>query len=360
MMSEKAEVVSESGFDAPPTGLAAQISELEESIRTLNDLVARLTSRMVRSVDELAVEMSDKVGHDDLAAVQKELGKIESRVDEVLDEVGYGERLDPAKVPPAILEHAYQAILDDIVAELKRARGAHDLDQHIVHVLEQLRLRTSGSELFLYQPHVHRIEVGVRKPLEKGLISARQVQMTYEELERHLLEPIHYHQPRNFRALVKMKSQEFAVDRALNLTRDVDRTSAQARALGERLDRLEEHVAGALKDVQAFTSQIRDTLADVATRESVEALEMRIAAVDNRLSTIGSNSVTSVEALNEDRVLRALAGGERTAMDLRRALDVQEAVLKGALRGLESRGLVTSSLRGKTMMYRLKEETDDA
>lgn len=358
-MTEKVEA-SPPDFEGPPTGLAARVAELEESIRTLNDLVAQLNARMARSVEDLKEEIHDRADRSDVALFRKDLDKIAARVDEALDEVGFGERLDPSKVPPAILEQGYQAILDDIVGELKRARGTHDSERYIVQALEQLRLRTSGSEFFHFRPHVHRIEVGVRKPLEKGLVSARQVQMTYEELQRHLLEPIHYHQPRNFRALVKAKSQEFAVDRALHLTRDAEQAGARTSALQERLTRLEAQVAGALRDVQDFAANLRETLENVATRESVEALQMRLSSMEARLATTGSRTDAPSLDFDAQRILAVLRGGDRTEAELRRELHAPEAPLREALRDFESRGLIVSSLRGRTTTYRLREVTDDA
>jgi len=359
-MSEKVEAVPESGFESPATGLAAQVAHLEEALETLGALLAKLNARTEQGLDDLRDEARDKVGRDELAAIRKELERLGSRVDDVVDEVGYGETLDPAKVPPAILEHAYQAILDDIVAELKKTLGAHDSERHIGGSLEQLRLKTSGSELFHFRPQDHRVEVSLRKPLEKGLVSARQVQMTFEELRRHLLEPIHTHAPKNFRALVKLKSQEFAVDRALHLARDVERLGDQTRALQIRLDRLETHVAGALKDVQDFAENLRATLANVATRESVEALEMRLSAMQGALAPQATREVAPQEASPDEALIALLADGPRTVAELRRDLGIADNILREALARLEARNRIAPTVRGRTTTYRLKEDSDNA
>jgi uncharacterized coiled-coil protein SlyX len=359
-MTEKAVAFQESGFEEPATGLAARVAHLEDSIQTLNELLQSMSARLQASVHELRGEARGKADEVDLAAIRKDLDRITSRVDGVEDEVGSGETLDVAKVPPAILEHAYQAVLDGIVAELRKALGDHDAERHVEHSLEELRLRTSGSELFHYRAQERRIEVGVRKALEKGLASARQIQMTFEELQRNLLEPIHAHAPRNFRALVKLKSHEFAVDRALHLTRDVERTGAQARALQERLDRLEAHVAGALKDVQEFAADLRETLANVATRESIEALQMRLAAIEGRLDGHSPKPAEVATPLTEESVLGALARGPRTLAELRRDLDAGDEDLREALARLQSRDLIASSTRGKATTYRRKEDLEHA
>jgi len=331
-------------------------------VQTLNSLLASFSARMLRNVDDLKDEMNRRVGYADLQPIQRELEKIRGKIDDIVDEVGYGEALDIAKVPPYILEAAYQAILDDLADEIVKVCGTHDAEQHILHSLEQLRLKTSGSELFHYKPH--RIQVGVARPLEKGLVSARQVQMTFDELVRHLLEPIHYHTPKNFRALIKIKSQEYSVDKALSLATAWEKTAPQIPALHERLAKLEEQVAGALHDLQDFAATLQSTLAGLASHESVEALGMRLAAIEQRISDQPRPSlpVPTVPATgdNESRVLRILGSEPQSLAALKRALGLEEGVLKAILADLEGRGLISSSVRGRYTVYRTKEEHEHA
>ena len=337
--------------------LAAQLAEVEETVQTLNNLLSSFSARMLRNVDDLKDEMNRRATFGDLQPLQKELEKIRARIDDIVDEVGYGEALDISKVPPSILEAAYQAILDDVVAEMKKVRGVHDAELHIQSSLEQLRLKTSGSELFHYRPH--RIHVGIAKPLEKGLVSARQVQMTYDELLRHLLESIHQYTPKNFRALIKIKSQEYAVDKALSHAKSMEQAGPQLQALQSRLDRLEETVTGALRDVQDFTAKLQETLAGVASRESVEALGMQISAIEGRLKSSRTDPTPPPPSL-EARVLAALAREPRTRAALVRELEASDGAVKEVLADLERRGRISSSARGRSTMYRTKEETEHA
>lgn len=334
--------------------LAAQVAELEETVQTLSNLVSSFSARMLRNVDDLKEEMGRRVNYADLADIQKELGKIRARIDDIVDEVGYGEALDIAKVPPGILEAAYQAILDDVISELKKARGAHDAELHILHSLEQLRLKTSGSELFTYKPH--RIHVGVAKALEKNLASARQVQMTYEELLRHLLEPIHYHTPKNFRAIIKIKSQEYAVDTAMTLAEQAVSAVPRLDALESRVEALAQQLTDALKDVQEFAGRLETTLANLATQESVEAIGMRVVGLEQTRAASTPREGPSTEA----RVLEELRAKPRTLAALKRELKVDEDALRAVLDDLERDGRISSSVRGRSTTYRMKEENDDA
>ena len=333
--------------------LTAQVAELEETVQTLNNLLSALSARMLRNVDDLRDEVRRRVVYADLQPIQKDMERIRARIDDIVDEVGYGETLDIAKVPPTILEAAYQAILDDVVSELKKARGVHDAEQHILHSLEQLRLKTSGSDLFLYRPH--RLHVGVAKAIEKGLASARQVQMTYEELLRHLVEPIHYHTPKNFRALIKIKSQEYSVDKALTLATAWERAGPQLQALQGRVDRLEGEVTGALRDLQDFAAKVQATTASNASRESVESLGLRLASLEGRLREPPTASAPS----GRDRVLAAMTEPLSLAA-LRRATGLEDGALREILSDLERDGLISSSVKGRNTVYERKEEREHA
>jgi len=333
--------------------LAAQVAELEETVQTLNNLLSSLSARMLRNVDDLRDEVRRRVGYADLQPIQKDLERVRARIDDIVDEVGYGEALDIAKVPPTILEAAYQAILDDVVEELKKAQGTHDAEQHILQSLEQLRLKTSGSDLFHYRPH--RLHVGVAKALEKGLVSARQVQMTYEELLRHLVEPIHYHTPKNFRALIKIKSQEYSVDKALSLATSWDRAGPQLQSLQERVERLEAQVTGALCDLQDFAVKLQTALAANATRESVDSLGLRLASLEERLR----EPRRPAEPSARDRVLAAMTEPLSLAA-LRKASGLEDAALREVLSDLERDGLISPSVKGKSTTYERKEEREHA
>jgi len=359
-MSEKADVADEAVI--PPTTreeLAVQVAELEETVQTLNNLLSSFSARMLRNVDDLKDEMNRRVSFGDLVPIQKDLERIKGRIDDVIDEVGYGESFDITKVPATILEAAYQAILDDVVEALKESRGIHDAEQHIQHSLEQLRMKTSGSELFHYRPH--RLHVGVAKALEKGLVSARQVQMTYEELLRQLREPLHDYTPRNFRALIKIKSQEYAVDKALTLSKAWERAAPQGDALQERMARLEETVTGALRDLRDFAAKLQESLAGVATRESVEALGLRLAAMEQRLQdSVPPTREGASSGGDEGRVLETLSREARTLAALRKELGIDEDALRRVLENLELQGRISSTTRGRHTVYQTKEADDNA
>lgn len=368
-MTDQDSVQESVGDDLPVSRseLASRVAELEGAVQALTNLTAALGAQMIRNADEFAAEVNGRVSLPDLQSLRKELEKVRDRVHDIADEVGYGDSVDVARIPPRILEAVYQTILDDIVDELKAACGLQDTELHIHRSLEELRRKTSGSELFQYRPH--RLHVAVGMALEKGRVSARQIQMTYEELTRHLLEPIAAHAPKNFRSLIRIKSQEYALEQALNFAKAWAQAGPRMEQLSERIALLEEQVTGALRDVREFAGQLRETLAATASQESVEAMGMRLAAMESRrtdgprpAATTQGDPHPSPEGSGPMavRVLAALSDEPRSLAALQRELGIEESALREVLDDLGRRGLISSSARGRHTLYRKKEVGNDA
>jgi chromosome segregation ATPase len=163
-------------------------------------------------VDEMGQLVSKKVEMERIHKIEKGIEDIFEDLDDLGEEMGYGESLNVGKVPPQVLEATYQTVLDDLTKELKKSFGSHETEKIIVRAADDLRLRTTGSELFKVSGATIELEDVVRS-IEKGLISNKQVQMTYEELLKKLAEHVPHHKPKNLRAILKIKSLEYAVDK---------------------------------------------------------------------------------------------------------------------------------------------------
>lgn len=184
-----------------------RIEELEASSQHIEHVPV-----LRAQVDEIDQRISKKVEMERVLKIEKGIEDIFDDLDDLSGEMGYGESLNVAKVPPQVLEATYQTILDDLTKELKKSFGSHETEKIILRVADELRLRTTGSELFRVRGAKIELEDVVRS-IEKGLISNKQVQMTYEELVKKLEEHVPHHKPKNLRAILKIKSLEYAVDK---------------------------------------------------------------------------------------------------------------------------------------------------
>ncbi|MEM2899168.1 MAG: hypothetical protein QXT63_00095 [Thermoplasmata archaeon] len=173
------------------------------------------------SFDSLAEEnlflrqvVENKIDTSKLLRIREEQEKLSSKLDLILEEIGFGEEMNIGKIPPSILEMVYQTTLDDVISELWKNLGPYESEKVIMKVLEEVRLNTSGSELFKFDGK-RLCAKYVARTIEQRLISAKQIHITYNEILNKLLDHIPGHKAKNFNAMIKIKSQEYAVDKEL-------------------------------------------------------------------------------------------------------------------------------------------------
>ena len=228
--------------------LRTSVNETGMGLRTVKGELASLQNTVVStSTSEKSVE-EKKQDLKQAKRMAKDLEKVIEKVNLMMEEVGYGEEIDVSKIPPNILEIVFQSTLDEVVEKIWKEKGSHDAERIIGSVLEEVRLRTSGSELFMFD--AKRIKTrNLARTLEKELISARQIQTTYKELLGRLLEHLPGYKPKNFRAMIKIKSQEYSVDTSTMLTRKTTDMSGRLNEIGRRVEELTATVHGLSMDV---------------------------------------------------------------------------------------------------------------
>lgn len=231
-----------------------------ESIRSSQNGISIVSKEVVllrNKIDELTIdiehdrEWSHKLGNfvNDLndgkadrktqKNFTKTLDRISGKIIDIVEEAGIGEAINISKIPPQILEVVYQATLDDLTTQLDRTMGPHETELVLISCLENVRLSTSGSEMFYYDSAGH---IRLRKLAEsmlKGRVSARQIQTTYDEILNKLLIHLPNYKPKNFRAMIKVKSQEYAVESATLLILHTTRIDGNLERLNQMLAALQ-------------------------------------------------------------------------------------------------------------------------
>lgn len=245
------EKIAADDVDAAPEleGITSHIEDLSTDVKGLRRELESVSSGLKSRFESLQFEA-------DFKRIDREINKFSEKIAEIMDEIGFGEQLNVSKIPPTILEIVYQATLDDLTIELSRAMGSQDAEKVSRLALEEVRLKTSGSELFKFDGRKI-VTDNLAYSIEANLISAKQIQTTYDELLSRLLEHLPHHKAKNFRAMIKVKSQEFAVDRATMLTKHTQRlenvleTSSQMlAALSAQLNSLQLGVREELDDIK--------------------------------------------------------------------------------------------------------------
>jgi len=350
--------------------LGALSSSFDAKISDMEKRLAELDQRLT----QLATERLDP---SKFTRFGKDIERLDWKVEALMDEVGFGDSLDVSKIPSNILEIVYQATLDDVVRELGKTRSAQEVGTIIEDTLEEVRKNTSGSELFRYNGRRILTE-NLAKSIDHGLISAKQIQTTYAELLNTLLASVPAYKPKNFRAMIKIKSQEYAVDRvthllgrAENADKIIDNMgqmiaafSAQSNArfnqFSARLDEvagpmLERKVDASLfEETRLAINEVRLSVAELARESSrlLAKLEMGSVATqggehaDVQAPAEGQEPPAAAPELTEGErlVMTMLAEGDLSVSALRKRAEsfLSPEDVKAALEGLHSKKLVES------------------
>ena len=227
------------------SNIETQVTEGLSDLRNeLDSLKVRLESKLGHdSINdfEATQEVVDKLSENilgfskDLQIMRKEVEKNELRLSAVLLDLGFEESLDINKIPNYILVLVYETILNDIIAKMRHALGPQDTESAVVKILDGVRLHTSGGELFKYENNKIMIPE-LRQYLDKKMISPKQVHITHNSIAEKLLEFIPGYMPKNFKAMIKLKSQEYALDTAAKLETRIELLTERIEELNDKLN----------------------------------------------------------------------------------------------------------------------------
>lgn len=269
---------------APATQEAG--AEPSDKLEMFAARMAHMDQKMDRCVMDLQRAI-DRIGKEaDLKRFEKDLDKISERVLDIMEDSGYGESLSVSKIPPTILEIVYQAIIDDVYIEIIKTKGAQDAERIARSALEEVRLKTSGSELFKFDGRKI-VTDSLARSIDANLISAKQIQTTYDVLLERLLETVPHHKAKNFKGMIKVKSQEFAVDRATKLTKEFVRVERELESANQMLAALSASLNAKGLELHDAISELRErSLAAKADREEVEALGRKLDEANERCARL--------------------------------------------------------------------------
>ncbi len=370
------------------------LSRLEEGIDSTN-----------RKIDNVVTEM-DESGrrYGTFQGMKREIKKLDGKTTEILEEIGFGESLNVTKIPPNILASVYDSTIEDIVMEIRHNFGVYDAENIVSKTLEDIRTRTSGSELFYYDGRVLRTR-NLESAIQKKLISARQVQTTYDELLKKLLEYLPGYKAKNFRAMIKLKSQEFAVDKTSYLlenfqtfTDDINGLRMMLGNVTNRQNSIEitmssileskvsreeiEEMRSVLEKIKAKQSELLEAVATIKEQlekgissegmDGIEALEKspskgkkegkRTKKMERESESEIAEVAAVLEGLSEDegKVVKIIPSNGFTETRIKKELcqELSEDRIEECLKILVEKGFVSTERRGRHTIYLKNEETE--
>jgi chromosome segregation ATPase len=388
--------------------LTKMAEDFNSSVKGVEDEILKLNSK-IQSMNKEMEESGSKYGT--YQHIIKEMRKLDEKNTEILEEIGFGESMNVSKIPPKILESVYDSTIDDIVSEIHRNHGSHDAEVIVNRTLEDIRTRTSGSELFFFDGRILRTR-NLAKVISSKLISARQVQTTYDELLSKLLEYIPGYKAKNFRAMIKLKSQEYAVDKTTSLLdrfnlikEDINHLKNMVGSVSNRQNTIELEINNLIKsmvgteDKERINTQIAEfkgLLSELgeALQKQREESEAHFVAISNRFEDISNQIeqskqkpleaeeepkiptkqgvvelvdedeeevVTEVElSEDENRIYLSIPKNGFTLYKIKKELgkDMDEETIEKCLESLLEKGVMSTEKRGRHTIYMKTEKTE--
>ena len=291
--------------------LKSSVEELKKEDERVLSNFREFTDIITKKNEEMKKVVEKKVDETKMGLLKKDISKMSRKMGSLMEETGFGEIIDVTKIPPNILEIVYDSTLKDISLALWREYGP-GAERIITDTLEEIRLETSGSEMFHYDGRYIKTR-DVAKNIRRGMISAKQLQDTYEALLHSLHEKVPSYKPKNFKAMIKLKSQEYTVDKVTYL---LERTEK----IENTLSMIDGMVSTAIKGLSAQSERTGNI--ERAQAEMEKRLDEGLALRDERISALESALSESKEELR-----RGIA-----SMDKRTEKRIQE--IENAVRAL--------------------------
>jgi hypothetical protein len=342
--------------------MTEQLESLDENVDTLTNVLGEFSARTLEDISSLSKKLEVKADVGELGLLKELIDRLDGKLDDVIDVVGYEESLNLSKIPPKILELVYQTTLDDVTSALVRTHGEAETEKLVNMVMEEVRIRTSGSEMFRYQYPRFKIK-GLASSIERGLVSAKQVQMTYDEILKRLKEQIPQHQAKNFRAMIKVKSQEFAVETSTDVSKRLESMEAEMQTLGKSVSEISStmsqeisRLASELADINSKLKRFEPAV-DGKKSDGVESTFEQPSPEVPQETVEGADEEPSAEEV-EKQVL-ALIPVKGTTVTKLKKLDLPGGDLQSVLDSLVKKGAVYKRKKGKGFVYSVKEGDEE-
>ncbi len=263
--------------------IESDYSQFKDNMRNLRQNLQGFMENTEKKLTRIQQETSEKIDKETVEnkveTVKNEVENVDDRLHDVMGEIGYGESLNVSKIPPIILETVYEKTLDDVIATMRKNLGDKDTSDIVRETLEMMRSRTSGSELFQYDGR----KINIRNlvpSLNQKLISPKQIHSTYTEMLSKLVENIPGYKPKNFRAMMKSKGLEFAVEKTTKLIKQFNELESEVHDISQTISSLFDGFKKTKDDVEENLEEIESNLED--------HFEKKFANTDKRLDKLES------------------------------------------------------------------------
>ncbi len=309
--------------------LESKISDIEESINKKFDERGTQIEELKREIGMVKEDIKNiyriyddlKNAMDILRDYTLKYEKFLKKVKYIEEVIGVEEEINVNKVPSNILQLVYQYTLNDIINNMKKYLGVDEAERIVNDVLQDVRTRTSGTELFKFK-NGKIITKDIEKAIDKKLISPKQVHSTYVEIVNKLREYIPQYIPKNFASLLRTKGQEYAIEtttenrlRIEMVERNIEKLKSelsyqeniwrdemlnQKMKIDIKMNELEERINKKIDEINKILNSIKEDMNKIyefAGKITPYVEKYRLEVYKEILSTIPENGI-KIENLN--------------------------------------------------------------
>ncbi len=157
--------------------------------------------------------------------------------------------INPAAVPPFVLQEAYENIATDVFQQMVQQYGIDAAVSKVGAIVEYVRKSSAGMEFFKVSDNQRITAPGLANAIRRKLMSAHQIQITFNEFLRNLVSEAPDYQPLSLRSLTETGSQEYAVA-------EVTKLVEQTADFGDALSAIQNSLAETNANIEALSSRI--------------------------------------------------------------------------------------------------------
>ncbi len=274
------------------------ISSIQERVEGVTAVVATVREDnqdiMSKLDDYVTEEVLDSQIGKRLENIESDISHLKRNLREFIETEAY---FDLSKIPPPILKSVYEVTLNEIVHNIIVNLGARGAEDAINNVLEEVRIRTTGSELFRFDGKKI-IAKDLVNAIESGYLTVKLIHMTYKEIVGKLIEYVPAFKLKDFNNIIRMKSQEYAIERATRLSYQMRDTSKEINVLGDKISQLMDQFEETGKAMTMLSNELQEIKENQHSRNS--SMSSRIERLETTLQQMGyGEAETAEEELGE-------------------------------------------------------------
>ena len=164
--------------------------------------------------------------------------------------------INPAAVPPVVLQESYEKIATDVFQQMVKEYGRNAAVSRVEAIMEYVRKSSAGMEFLRISGDQRITAGGVANAIQRKLVSPHQIQITFTEFLRNLLIETPGYQPPSLVSLTETGSQNYAVT-------EVSKLVEQSEIFAASLSAIQKSLAETNEKIEALSSRIEKLESDV-------------------------------------------------------------------------------------------------